>query len=173
MYSTCLKTKSPECSQNGGNGLVSVFQRSTCSVAHIACGTWFAGGIIYVNLFGQPVIILNSSRLATEMLDKKSAIYSDRPRLVFGGEMVGWDQSLPLTPYGDRLREYRSLLHQFIGTRNQVKRFHSLSEVETRRFLERVLEKPDRVHDYIRQYVSCLRFLSRWTNTCDIAPRAR
>lgn len=140
---------------------------------HRSYGTWFAGGIIYVSLFGQPVIILNSVRLATEMLDKKSAIYSDRPRLVLGGEMVGWDQSIPLTPYGDRFRESRSLLHQFIGTRHQVKRFHSLTEVETRRFLRRVLERLGHVHDHIRQYVSCLQSSSRVTHACRIALRAR
>ncbi len=132
------------------------------------------GDIVYVSLFGQPMIILNSPKVATEMLDKKSAIYSDRPRLVFGGEMVGWDQTLALTRYGDRFREYRRFMHQLIGGRNQVKRFHSLSETETRRFLRRVLEKPDHVQDHIRQCVSCVRFRSsRHIDSYPAVPQAR
>lgn len=119
------------------------------------------------------MIILNSPKVATELLDKKSVIYSDRPRLVFGGEMVGWDQTLALTQYGDRFREYRRFMHRLIGGRSQVKRFHSLSEMETRKFLNRVLEKPDRVQDHIRQYVSCLWISSRHIDSYRTAPRGR
>lgn len=108
------------------------------------------GDIIYLNLVGQPMIILNSPRLAFEMLDKKSSIYSDRPRIEFGGEMVGWVQTLVLSPYGDRFREYRRFMHQLIGGRTQVKRFHPLSEQETQKFLKRLLEKPDEVQNHIR-----------------------
>lgn len=35
------------------------------------------------------IIILNSLDDTIELFDKRSAIYSDRPRLVFGGEMFG------------------------------------------------------------------------------------
>ena len=102
------------------------------------------------------MIILNSPELAIQMLEKKSSVYSDRPKMVFGGEMVGWNQTLVLTPYGDRFREYRRFMHQLIGGRTQVKRFHSLSEMETHKFLKRVLGSPDQVQDHIRQYVLCL-----------------
>ncbi len=97
------------------------------------------------------MIILNSPRLAFEMLDKKSSIYSDRPTLEFGGEMVGWAQTLVLSPYGERFREYRRFMHQFIGGRTQVKRFNPLSEQETRKFLRRLLEKSNEVRNHSRQ----------------------
>lgn len=38
--------------------------------------------IIYLSLLGQPVIILNSVQSAIDLLDKKGAIYSDRPPFV-------------------------------------------------------------------------------------------
>jgi hypothetical protein len=38
-----------------------------------------AGDICSLSVFGNTFIILNSKRLAIEMLDKKSAKYSDRP----------------------------------------------------------------------------------------------
>uniref|UniRef100_A0A0W0G830 Putative OrdA protein n=1 Tax=Moniliophthora roreri TaxID=221103 RepID=A0A0W0G830_MONRR len=44
------------------------------------------GGICSVTLMGQPMIIINSADIMAE-LDKKSAIYSDRPRLEMGGEL--------------------------------------------------------------------------------------
>ena len=38
--------------------------------------------VIYVNLLGQPVIVLNSVAAAVDLLDKKGANYSDRPPFV-------------------------------------------------------------------------------------------
>jgi hypothetical protein len=35
--------------------------------------------IIHVSVLGQPVIILNSVKTATDLLEKRGAIYSDRP----------------------------------------------------------------------------------------------
>lgn len=40
-----------------------------------------------MTVMGQTIIILNSLDVAIELLDKKSAIFSDRPVLVFGGIM--------------------------------------------------------------------------------------
>lgn len=37
------------------------------------------GPIMSINVFGQNVIILNDAKAASELLDKRSAIYSDRP----------------------------------------------------------------------------------------------
>lgn len=109
------------------------------------------GGLVSVKVLGQPIIIINSVQIAMEMLDKKSAIYSDRPVLMMGGEIVGWKWTLALTPYGDRFREYRKMLHGLMGTRTHVERFHGIMELETHRFLRRILENPEDLQDHIRK----------------------
>ena len=38
------------------------------------------GDIIYLNLLGQSVIVLNTAQATSDLLDKRSAIYSDRPK---------------------------------------------------------------------------------------------
>lgn len=40
---------------------------------------FFIGDIMYTNIFGQDIIIVNSVEIATELVDKRSNIYSDRP----------------------------------------------------------------------------------------------
>jgi hypothetical protein len=45
------------------------------------------GAVVQVRLFGQSVVIINSHKAAVELLEKKSAMYSDRPRLVMAGEL--------------------------------------------------------------------------------------
>ena len=85
------------------------------------------------------------------MLDKKSAIYSDRPVLLMGGELVGWKNTMVLLPYGDRFRRYRRLFHNLIGNRTAVKRFRPSQHIETRRFLRQILLSPNEFSDHVRR----------------------
>lgn len=45
------------------------------------------GDVVYVENLGQPLIFINTYKAAFELLDKKSSIYSDRPRLPMLGEL--------------------------------------------------------------------------------------
>ena len=40
------------------------------------------GDVIYFNALGRSIIVLNSAQAAIDLLDKRSSIYSDRPRFV-------------------------------------------------------------------------------------------
>jgi cytochrome P450 len=107
-----------------------------------------------VSLLGQPMVIVNSASIASDLLDKKSAIYSDRPSLMMGGELVGWKNTLVLTPYGDRFRAIRRMLRGLMGSRSALVPYESHIELECRRFLRRVLDHPDNVASASRKLVS-------------------
>ncbi|KAJ3548837.1 hypothetical protein NMY22_g1117 [Coprinellus aureogranulatus] len=114
------------------------------------------GDICSVTVLGQPLIILNSAKAAFEMLDKKSAIYSDRPVLQMGGELVGWKNTLVLLPYGDRFRRFRKLFHQCIGSHSAISRFLPIEEEEMRRFIQHVMTKPEDLSAHIRRSVGAV-----------------
>ena len=40
-----------------------------------------------MRVLGRPVIVINSLKAAKELMDKKGAIYSDRPRMVLFQEL--------------------------------------------------------------------------------------
>ncbi|KAG2120450.1 cytochrome P450 [Suillus discolor] len=101
------------------------------------------GDISHIQVLGQHFIVLNSSKTAMDMLDKKSSIYSDRPVLPMAGELVGWKHMLGFSPYSDRFRRYRKDFHRAIGTRAAMDAYSSIEDIETRKFLKRVLTKPD------------------------------
>jgi hypothetical protein len=42
----------------------------------------FAGDCVYIQVLGQPIVILHSLAAAHDLLNQRSAIYSSRPRLV-------------------------------------------------------------------------------------------
>lgn len=115
---------------------------------------WVVGDIVSVTLLGQPMVILNSPKLAVEMLERKSSIYSDRPTFTMGGKLVGWDRTLVLLHYGSRFREYRRLFSQLIGSRKMVASYAQHMEAETSRFLARLLRQPDQLAKQVRKFVS-------------------
>ena len=39
----------------------------------------FPGDIFYLEILGRKIIIVNNYEMANELMDKRSAIYSDRP----------------------------------------------------------------------------------------------
>ncbi|KAJ7067957.1 cytochrome P450 [Mycena amicta] len=109
------------------------------------------GDICSVTVLGQTLVIVGGTQVAIDLLDKRSAIFSDRPTCTMGGELVGWKNTLVLLPYGDRFRRFRRLFHSIIGSRNSMKQFYPIEELETRRFLRRVLAKPGDLPKHIRK----------------------
>jgi hypothetical protein len=47
-----------------------------------------SGDIVYSRVLGQHIIIINSIEVARELLDRRSAIYSDRPFIQANEEYV-------------------------------------------------------------------------------------
>jgi hypothetical protein len=45
------------------------------------------GDILSVTVLGHPLIIINSTKIAVDILDKKSAKYSDRAVMPMAGEL--------------------------------------------------------------------------------------
>lgn len=92
-----------------------------------------------------------------------------------GTELVGWRESLALTPYGDRFRELRRLLHGqsrrnmsgdsfscregTLAGKTNLAEYAPVEELETRRFLLRVLKNAGAdLQEEIRRHVSRLPF---------------
>jgi cytochrome P450 len=101
---------------------------------------------------GQTIDLVNSYQAASDMLEKRSSIYSERPTLTMCGELIGWDKALILSR-GERHRTYRRLFHRIIGNHAHLKQFHPVEEEETLKFLRRVMEAPEQLRQHVRQYV--------------------
>ncbi|KAI9444590.1 hypothetical protein H4582DRAFT_2070321 [Lactarius indigo] len=44
--------------------------------------------VMYLSALGQPILVLNSLKAASELLDRRSNIYSGRPRLIMAQEII-------------------------------------------------------------------------------------
>jgi hypothetical protein len=57
--------------------------------------------MVYLTALGQPIIVFNSLKAASELLDRRANIYSDRPRLIMGNEILSGGLFSAFLPYGD------------------------------------------------------------------------
>ncbi|KAJ5970957.1 Cytochrome P450 E-class group I [Penicillium vulpinum] len=108
------------------------------------------GPVSSITVMGQTIVILNDAKSAIELLVKRSSIYSSRPNQVFACEMVGWEHFLGLIKYSPRFRSYRKAVQPFIGSESAVAQLNPLQEIETHRFLFRVLEDQMKLLEHIR-----------------------
>jgi hypothetical protein len=56
---------------------------------------------MFLKAFGRPIVIFNSLKPASELLDRRANIYSDRPRHVVSNEILCGGLFTGLMPYGD------------------------------------------------------------------------
>ena len=70
-------------------------------VVHSESHSTTAGDIFYLNAAGQPIIILNSRKVAADLLERRAGIYSDRPVNIVACELMCNGLFFIFTRYGD------------------------------------------------------------------------
>ncbi|KZP21392.1 cytochrome P450 [Athelia psychrophila] len=76
--------------------------------------------MVYLRVLGQSVLVLDSIEAITELLDKRSSIYSSRPRLVMLVELMVWNWNFGLMPYGDNWRAHRQVFQSEFNIRTGI-----------------------------------------------------
>ena len=59
------------------------------------------GDLIYLNAAGQPIVVINSQKIAVELLDRRATIYSDRPREVVVGDIMTGGYLIGFARFGE------------------------------------------------------------------------
>jgi hypothetical protein len=72
-----------------------------CLFAHISASLSLPGDLIYINAAGQPVVIINSPKVGVALLDRRAAIYSDRPRNIVASDIMSDGLLFAFSRYGD------------------------------------------------------------------------
>ncbi|KAI0641999.1 CyP450 monooxygenase [Trametes meyenii] len=111
-------------------------------------GFWDMGKrFVYLQVLGQPMIIINDAELAMELLDKRSANASDRvPNIVL--ELSGLGFNLAFMAYGRRWRHHRRVLWQYFHP-TAAANYRPVQRDCARTFLFKLLESPSRLENHI------------------------
>ncbi|KAJ1300368.1 hypothetical protein OPQ81_005187 [Rhizoctonia solani] len=118
-------------------------------IAYLKLGKQLNSDIIYTNMMGQPVIVLNSARAASDLFDKRSAIYSDRlsALMVKSPTLLDWSGFIPVLPYADPWRRQRRRMNNWLNMR-AVRQFDSLQQDAVRTLLGRLLDIYSTTHPF-------------------------
>ncbi|KAI9067057.1 cytochrome P450 [Trametes sanguinea] len=112
-------------------------------------GKEYDSDIIRLNALGMNIIVANSIQVATELLDRRSAIYSDRPRMVMLGELSGFGTGMAFVPYNSFWKDCRKLARQEFHA-NPVKKYRPTEVKSAHRFLLDLHRRPDSLMDNLR-----------------------
>ncbi|QRW11771.1 cytochrome P450 family protein [Ceratobasidium sp. AG-Ba] len=121
-------------------------------------GTRLDSDIVSMSVMGQVIIVVNSLETATELLAKRSSIYSDRPELAMLNDerLVGWGSNTGNIRYGDNWRTQRRLTHSVLH-KKASEDFWPVMIKQTRSALQRILDRPERfTHEFRRMSGSTL-----------------
>jgi len=102
-------------------------------------------------VFGNETIVLNSGKVALDLLDSRSAIYSDRTTAWMGGELAGRKYSVFITPFTDpRFKILRSLLQTGLNPRAS-KTYRPIQTQEVQILLKGLLKSPEDFRGHMRR----------------------
>lgn len=109
------------------------------------------GPINYLSVLNQKWILLHDKEDAIELLEKMSLKTSSRPQLNFM-LMCGYGRWLSGMQYNDQFRLSRKLVHKQLGTKFLASQFVDTQDVESKRFLLRILMDPSHLFKHIKTY---------------------
>ncbi|QRV77605.1 cytochrome P450 family protein [Ceratobasidium sp. AG-Ba] len=96
--------------------------------------------IVHAEVLGRHIVVLNSMEAAVDLLDKRSANYSDRPDLTMLNDdnLMGWGQNTVTRRYDEGWRQARRLIHQRFS-KTAVQELWPIQEQEALTFLQKLL----------------------------------
>uniref|UniRef100_A0A0W0F4A8 Cytochrome P450 n=1 Tax=Moniliophthora roreri TaxID=221103 RepID=A0A0W0F4A8_MONRR len=115
-------------------------------------------GIIQFDVAGSSVVVINSAEVASDLLEKRSRIYSSRPTAPMVYDLMGWNWNFGFQPYGESCPHVmrRARRHAFSQTfnANAARSFYPQEIKATHRLLLRLLEDPKPFREHLRHHAA-------------------
>ncbi|KAE9395288.1 cytochrome P450 [Gymnopus androsaceus JB14] len=80
-------------------------------IAYMKMARKYGSNLLYLNMAGTSMLILNSAEAANDLFVGRSTLYSNRPRFPMICELMGWDYNFAFIPYGTQWRKLTSNVH--------------------------------------------------------------
>ncbi|KIJ30785.1 hypothetical protein M422DRAFT_267616 [Sphaerobolus stellatus SS14] len=100
------------------------------------------GELVHINVLGKHMLFVNSWRMAYELFDKRSSIYSDRPTTPMIHDLMGFGWAFVFQPYGEWWRRHRKAMHDQFH-RSVVSVYYPVQVRNTRELLRRLNKSPE------------------------------
>ncbi|KAG8628544.1 hypothetical protein KVT40_004417 [Elsinoe batatas] len=98
--------------------------------------------LITVWLGSRPTMVLNDAWVASDLLEKRAALYASRPTMVVMADVSGQTHVNQTTlPYGDRWRNHRKTMHTAVGSQ-AVREYRPFQADEGKVMTKEVMDDP-------------------------------
>ncbi|KAJ7484014.1 cytochrome P450 [Mycena galericulata] len=118
--------------------------------------TWKAiyGPVVYLDIAGQPIVVLNTPKAAADLLDRRinrrAGIYSDRPQNIVASELMAGGLLVVFSRYGDIWRRMRRAAHEGLN-KNVAHKFHGIQSKEAILLTHSLLVNPTAWDSHFRR----------------------
>lgn len=110
--------------------------------------------VIYLNIIGQSIVVLNSAKSAVDLMDKRGSIYSDRPSFDFLLES-GWADNIGFLSTGPQFRRHRKIFQNAFSPANIVQ-YCGKQETLAQLLLGQIVQRPEHWRDSVKRYSASL-----------------
>ncbi|KAJ7483530.1 cytochrome P450 [Mycena latifolia] len=114
----------------------------------------FNSDIIHLDVAGTSIVVLSTMEAVRDLFDKRSSLYSDRPRMTMVVELMGWDFGTGWVHFR-RPRSHRKIFHDAFNV-GAAKQFHPQERAAAYALLHRVLNNPKDVLHHLRHMAGAL-----------------
>ncbi|KDQ32813.1 hypothetical protein PLEOSDRAFT_1033030 [Pleurotus ostreatus PC15] len=111
------------------------------------------GPVVSLFLGSTPVVVLGTPQAAWDLLDKRSDIYSSRPRFIMGGEILSDNKRGLMLPYGEEWRKWRKILHSGFHARKSDE-YQPIQSLESKIMMHQILTEPKGYERHIQRYAA-------------------
>ncbi|GKT88705.1 cytochrome P450 [Colletotrichum tofieldiae] len=101
------------------------------------------GDVVYLQMGPTPTIVLGSAQAAWDLLERKGAIFSSRPRFIMGGELLSGG-----------MRGLMALTHLFGGGGRQSETYRPVQSLESKVLMHELLTRPSDFRRHLERYAA-------------------
>ncbi|CAA7266208.1 unnamed protein product [Cyclocybe aegerita] len=111
------------------------------------------GPVTSIFLGDTPVIICGTAQPAWDLLEKRSDIYSSRPRFVVAGEILSSNLRGLMLPNNESWRKWRKVLHSGFHSR-QAETYKDIQSLESKVLIKQILDDPKGYERHIQRFAA-------------------
>ncbi|KAJ3573150.1 hypothetical protein NP233_g2618 [Leucocoprinus birnbaumii] len=129
---------------------------SALHVYYKELGQKLGSKIIHVDVFGNTFIIINDVRIASDLLEKRSAIYSSRPHVPMLDVVGTSAEFFSFLPYSEQWRNQRRMFVQYFSEKNLPRESEKALEMTRKALLPNLYQTPQDFNDHCTGFVGAV-----------------
>ncbi|KAI9457602.1 cytochrome P450 [Lactarius psammicola] len=113
------------------------------------------GDVVYLSALGRSIVVLNSQKVAADLLGRRARVYSDRPRFIVASEILTGGLEVSFLQYGVLWRRMRRAAHEGLH-RQAAKAFNNIQMMEAVLLADGILGSPQQWEKHMRRFTASM-----------------